>query len=51
MAYTSEQIAVVCPKCRAAIGGKCLERKLDGSSWIEEPHPERTKKAESRENA
>lgn len=32
---------VVCPKCRAARGGKCLEKIKDGSKYIDTPHPER----------
>lgn len=32
---------VVCPKCCAARGGRCLERVKDGSKWIDTPHPER----------
>ena len=45
MAYTSSQLAITCPKCSAAPGGKCLVRKKDGMEWIEEPHPERVQAA------
>lgn len=38
---------VVCPKCQAAIGGKCLEKKRDGSSWISWFHFERIEKAKA----
>lgn len=50
MAYTSEQLAIVCPKCHAAKGGNCLEQKLSGSYWIGEPHPERVREAEEKKN-
>jgi hypothetical protein len=50
MAYTPEQLAIVCPHCSAASGAKCLEKKKDGSSWIEQPHPERKEAAERRES-
>lgn len=33
--------SVICPKCSAAIGVKCLEPKLDGSRFILEAHSER----------
>lgn len=33
--------SVVCPKCRAVIGGKCLDKIKDGSKYIETPHAER----------
>jgi hypothetical protein len=36
---------VVCPKCRAARGGRCLEPVKDGSKFIEEPHEERVELA------
>lgn len=36
---------VVCPKCRAARGGRCLEPVKDGSKFIEEPHAERVELA------
>jgi len=49
MAYTPEQLAVVCPKCHAARGGKCLEKTLWGSKYMEEPHPERVEAAENNE--
>lgn len=32
---------VVCPKCRAAKGGRCLDPVKDGSKFIDEPHAER----------
>lgn len=31
----------VCPICKAAPGGKCLEKTLWGSRYIETPHKER----------
>lgn len=46
MSYTAEQLAIVCPKCRAARGGKCLDPTLWGSKYAEEPHPERAAAAE-----
>ena len=46
MPYTDAQLAVVCPKCRAAIGGKCLVKTLWGSAYIDEPHPERGQESE-----
>ena len=41
MPYTVEQLSIVCPRCRASIGGKCLAKTLWGSNYMEEPHPER----------
>ena len=41
--YTAAQLAIVCPKCHAAKGGKCLDKTLWGSKHIESPHPERVK--------
>lgn len=32
---------VVCPKCKAARGGRCLEAVRDGSKFIDTPHTER----------
>ena len=49
MAYTPEQLAVVCPKCLAARSGKCLEKALWGSKYMEEPHPERVEAARNNE--
>jgi len=42
-----EPIEVVCPKCCAAIGAKCLERGPGnvGWKWVEYFHPERVDKA------
>jgi hypothetical protein len=37
---------VVCPTCDAAVGAKCLEKKLDGHSFIESYHIERYKASE-----
>jgi hypothetical protein len=45
MAYTESDLSVVCPKCKAAQGGKCLEKKLDGQRWIDYPHQERIEAA------
>ncbi len=44
MAYTVEQLAIVCPKCHGL--GKCLDKTLWGHKFIESPHPERVKAAE-----
>lgn len=41
----SEVMSVVCPKCNAAIGAKCLERDKNGSHWIETFHQMRFEKA------
>lgn len=38
-------IDVVCPKCHAAIGAKCTEKKLDGSKFVEYVHFARIDKA------
>jgi len=46
MSYTPEQLAVVCPLCHAAKGGKCLEASMWGSKYIETPHDERVQDAE-----
>jgi hypothetical protein len=35
----------ICPKCRASIGGKCLEAVQDGSKYIDHFHEERIQKA------
>jgi hypothetical protein len=51
MAYTPEQLAIVCPKCRAAVGGKCLTPSLWGQAFIEDPHPERVQEAEKNASA
>jgi hypothetical protein len=45
MAYTSEQLDIICPACRACRGGKCLDEVLWGSKYIDEPHEERVQKA------
>lgn len=37
---------VVCPKCRAVRGGRCLDPVKDGSKYIDNPHPERVELAE-----
>lgn len=37
-----------CPVCSAAPTAKCLEKKvggMGGMNWIENPHPERIRKA------
>jgi hypothetical protein len=39
--YTMNPLSVVCPKCQAAEGSKCLEPKKDGQRFSEEPHTER----------
>lgn len=44
MAYTPEQLAIVCPKCHGV--GKCLEPTLWGSKFCEEPHLERVQAAQ-----
>lgn len=49
MSYTPAQLAIVCPRCHAAVGGKCLETKRDGMNWIEEPHPERVAAAQEKD--
>lgn len=36
---------VICPKCFAAKGGRCLEAVKDGSKFIDQPHPERVELA------
>jgi hypothetical protein len=36
-----ERLIKVCPVCKAAPGGKCLEANLYGSKYINEPHKER----------
>lgn len=41
----SGSLSIVCPRCRAAKGGKCLDKTLWGSKYIEEPHPERVQAA------
>lgn len=46
MSYTPAQLAVVCPKCKGV--GKCLDKKLWGSAFIESPHPERVAAAEGK---
>jgi hypothetical protein len=46
MVYTEAQLDIVCPKCHAARGGKCLDKTLWGSKYSEEPHPERVLAAE-----
>lgn len=43
MSYTAVQLAIVCPKCKGI--GKCLDKTLWGSKYIEEPHPERVQAA------
>jgi hypothetical protein len=49
MPYTEAQLAVylsvVCPKCHAAIGSKCLDPMNWGSQFIGTPHPERVIKS------
>lgn len=44
MAYTSAQLAIVCPACQAV--GKCLEKTVWGSKYLDYPHPERVYVAE-----
>lgn len=46
MSYTPEQLDVVCPICKAARTGKCLEKFIDRSAYIETPHPERVQLTE-----
>ena len=36
---------VVCPKCKAARGGRCLEPVKDGQKFIDQPHAERAELA------
>jgi hypothetical protein len=45
MAYTTEQLAIVCPLCSASAGGKCLEKTMWGQKYIETPHDERVEAA------
>lgn len=45
MAYTEQELLVVCPKCKAAKGGKCLDKVLDRSHWVDKPHEERVELA------
>lgn len=42
-----EPIEVVCPKCNAGVGGKCLDRGPGGigQKWVETFHSERLDKA------
>ena len=47
MSYTAEQLAIVCPKCKAARTGKCLDKTLWGSKYIENPHAERVEAAKN----
>lgn len=35
------RLAKACPVCKAALGGKCLEKIKDGSKYIDEPHQQR----------
>ena len=51
-----KNLSVVCPRCSAAIGGKCLEPHRGktgiagcGSSYIDTPHPERLRLIELQE--
>jgi hypothetical protein len=46
MSYTDAQLAIVCPKCKGV--GKCLEKTLWGSKYIDDPHPERVQAAEEK---
>lgn len=46
MAYTAEELAIVCPKCKGV--GKCLEKTQWGSKYIEQPHPERVQAAKDK---
>ena len=43
MSYTEAELAIVCPKCKASVGGKCLDKVVDRSHYIESPHIERVK--------
>jgi hypothetical protein len=45
MPYTEAELAIVCPKCKAAKGGKCLDKVVDRSHYIESPHQERVEAA------
>jgi hypothetical protein len=45
MPYTSQELAIVCPKCKAAVGGKCLDPTVWGSKYAREPHDERVEAA------
>jgi hypothetical protein len=36
-----ERYDVVCPKCHAAVGSPCYEKKLDGCDRVTYVHPER----------
>lgn len=45
MSYTEAELSIVCPKCKAAPGGKCLDKVVDRSHWIENPHIERVEAA------
>lgn len=47
MSYTTEQLAIVCPKCHAV--GRCLKKTLWGSKFAGGPHPERVQAAEQGE--
>lgn len=44
---TNFPLQVVCPKCHAAVSAKCLEKKLDGHSWVSYFHFERIEKAKA----
>jgi hypothetical protein len=37
----TDVLSVVCPRCRAARGGRCLEPVIWGSQYIVTPHEER----------
>lgn len=38
---------VVCPLCKAARGGRCLESIKDGSKYIDQPHQVRVELSEA----
>ncbi len=40
-------LSVICPKCRASVGGRCLEPIKDGSQYIDTVHKERVIEAEA----
>lgn len=47
MEYTDEVLAIVCPKCRAARGGRCLVKTVpQGMQYTMEPHVERVEAAQ-----
>jgi hypothetical protein len=43
--YDIQTLSVVCPVCKAAITGRCLQSKLCGMEYMNEPHEARCKLA------